>query len=163
MNVAHRFSDQPNFILDLKPTVLYLLASPSTPPEVLDKVMLKVEKGKQVRVEQVTKMIREVKQGSKIIDDSSVFDDPAEVERKELARLEENLKKKLRILIEESEKVEKELDHYYRKIQDRTTFIGKVQMLFRIKEVSEKSMRVLKTLTNPEKFAHFFNLSESEA
>ena len=61
VNVAKRFADKPQFILGLKPTVLFSLAAPTTPYEAIDKVFLKVEAGETVDVEVVKQMIRGLK------------------------------------------------------------------------------------------------------
>ena len=53
MQVADRFEGKSNIMLDFKPTVLYLLAAPSTPDEVVEKAQAKDASGQKVTVADV--------------------------------------------------------------------------------------------------------------
>lgn len=120
MNVARRFSDNPQIIRDLSPTVLYLLSSPSTSYEVLDDVFLQVEAGEKIKADDVRKMIKRTKLG--LLDEMGFFDDLDEAERKALEMLEAKVRNKLERFIHQAEKVEEEIRAYFLRINSKDQF-----------------------------------------
>lgn len=60
MSVAYRFPDIPQFA-EFKPSLLYLLAAPSTPDEVVEKVIEKAESGEKVTPKDVKELKQKLK------------------------------------------------------------------------------------------------------
>jgi DNA repair exonuclease SbcCD ATPase subunit len=61
MNVTERFGGKSEIISDFKPTLLYLLAAPSTPDEVVEQVIEKVEAGETVTPKEVKELKQKLK------------------------------------------------------------------------------------------------------
>lgn len=57
MYVAGRFGEQSAIIAGIPPTILYNLASPSTPDKVIDEVITRIQDGEILKVKDVTAMI----------------------------------------------------------------------------------------------------------
>lgn len=69
MNVADKFGDKLPIIGNLKPTVLYALADPSTPDEVIEQATTKAESGEKVTIKDVQEWkqrAEEWRQGSRL-------------------------------------------------------------------------------------------------
>ena len=61
MQVTERFGGKSNIMLDFKPTVLYFLASPSTPERIVDLATQKTNAGETVTVQEVKDLKRRLK------------------------------------------------------------------------------------------------------
>lgn len=61
MRVAERFGDRSTYFAELSPSVLYMMASPSTPDEAVAKIEKMVRSGEPVRVATATRIIADAK------------------------------------------------------------------------------------------------------
>jgi len=159
MNVAKRFGDKPKFILDLKPTVLYHLASPSTPYSVTEDVFHRVQANEKVSVALVRDLIRKSKLTKEETPNVDLFDNPNQVPQKDIDTLEKQLKAKMEFLIAEAERVKKDLDKLYLSVRDKSEFTERASLAFRVKSIPNSAKRVLNTLLNPDNLIDFFNLN----
>lgn len=161
MHVARRFGEKPKFILGLKPTVLYHLASPSTPYAVTEEVFRLVQAKENVTVAKVQELIRKAKSIKPVRPYQDPFDNPDQVSQKDIDELEKQLKTKMESLIEEAERVKKDLDILYKHIRDKSEFAERASLAFRVKEIPSHAKRVLNTLLDPDNLVSFFNLNTS--
>ncbi len=71
MNAATHFGGKCNIVLHLSPTTIYELAAPSTPDEVRDKLVKRLEKGEHVTSDQVKEMASTAKASASQDEDTS--------------------------------------------------------------------------------------------
>lgn len=86
ISVAERFPKSA-IIADFKPSVLYELAAPSTPPEVVQQVTAKVEQGETVTVAQVKELRRQAKEAELAANEAF---DALETKTTELERMQKH-------------------------------------------------------------------------
>jgi hypothetical protein len=103
MSVAEKFGDKLGIIPNFKPTILYLLAAPSTPDEVINQVIEKAENGEKITV----KEIKELKAELETKDNALIIEEPIEPDNPEVKKLKAEIKAKDIALKQWKEKTEK--------------------------------------------------------
>lgn len=109
MRVGLRFGDQPEKISGLQLSVLYALAAPSTPDEVVDIVIDRHEAGEQVNKDDVEHLKRHVREVERKLQEA---ESATETVREELAQMY------LRELKEKEEKL-RELEQHYGSLESK--------------------------------------------
>lgn len=97
MSVASRFTGKSLTMSDLKPTVLYELAAPSTPPEVVEQITEKASQGESVSVAEVKALKDQLKAEQQAkqqaLDLAEKLDSESETLSTEIKKLEGHLEK----------------------------------------------------------------------
>jgi menaquinone-dependent protoporphyrinogen IX oxidase len=107
MNVAERFGSKNEIISDFKPTLLYLLAAPSTPDEVVEQVIEKAENGETVTAKEVKELKAQLQEKDRVI---SSFSEERNIYQRQL----ENVQKQLEIRVEaEAKELVQEIEAEY--------------------------------------------------